>query len=356
MSVIRGSVLAGYREFVAELGADPDTLLCAAGLRPADAGNHEVFIAYRSHIRAVETAATATGTPDFGRQLAARRQGIEILGPLGVALRTAATVADALAIAAKYLSVYGPAIAVSIEPNTREGQAFYEFRILMDRLPPHPQTLELALGVSLKVFRFLLGPQYRPLAVHFPHRPLTGCEEYLSYFGSAVHFQQSRAGFTLRTGDLARPLSHDPTAHQAIQLYLDTVIPDGASDPLARAAELIRRLLPTGVTVEMIAAQFAMHPRTLQRRLEMCGLTFTHLVDDARRGVAERYLRDTDLSLSHISRELGYSEQSVFTRACQRWFGAGPRAYRRQLRGDDAHSSTGGLPWPSAGHPRPSGL
>ncbi|HEY2503146.1 MAG TPA: hypothetical protein VGI68_17485, partial [Mycobacterium sp.] len=52
-----------------------------------DFGVEEVFLPYRSLIVAVETAAAATSTPDFGRRLALR-QGIEILGPLGVAART----------------------------------------------------------------------------------------------------------------------------------------------------------------------------------------------------------------------------------------------------------------------------
>jgi AraC-like DNA-binding protein len=33
--------------------------------------------------------------------------------------------------------------------------------------------------------------------------------------------------------------------------------------------------------------------------------------------------------------ELGYSEQTVLTRSCHRWFGEGPAAYRRRLRDSD---------------------
>ena len=97
MSVVRGTSLSGYPRLVTELGGDPAELLRAAGIRPQDVGEHEVFLPYRSLILALETAATATATPDFGRRLALR-QGIEILGPLGVAARTAATVGDAFTI------------------------------------------------------------------------------------------------------------------------------------------------------------------------------------------------------------------------------------------------------------------
>jgi hypothetical protein len=51
------------------------------------------------------------------------RQGIEILGPVGVAARTAPTVGAALEAMGAYLSVYSPAIRTSIEPTGDAGRA-----------------------------------------------------------------------------------------------------------------------------------------------------------------------------------------------------------------------------------------
>jgi AraC-like DNA-binding protein len=42
--------------------------------------------------------------------------------------------------------------------------------------------------------------------------------------------------------------------------------------------------------MEAIAAQFNMHPKTLQRRLADEGITFAALVDEIRKEAAERYL------------------------------------------------------------------
>jgi hypothetical protein len=87
MSTVRGTALQGYRELVAELGVDPDALLRAAGISPEAVGDPDAFIALRAGVEAVEAAAAVTGSLDFGRRLA-ERQGIEILGPVGVAART----------------------------------------------------------------------------------------------------------------------------------------------------------------------------------------------------------------------------------------------------------------------------
>lgn len=331
MSVVRGTSLSGYVRLVSEMGADPVELLGAAGIRLQDVGEHDVFLPYRSLIVAVETAATATATLDFGRRLALR-QGIEILGPLGVAARTAATVGDAFTIVETFLGAYSPAISARITPSANPEQSFYAFEILIERPPPHPQTTELSLGVSLQVLRFLLGAQYAPLSVHLPHEPLTATADYPTYFGCRPYFSQPAAGFTFLTADLARPLNQDALAHHAVVQYLTgiTTHPPGMTQSVRR---MVRQLLPTGTAgLELIAAQFDLHPRALHRRLCAEDTTFAEIIDGVRRETAEHYLRDTDISLSHLARELGYAEQSVLSRSCRRWFGCGPSSYRNAMR------------------------
>lgn len=328
MSVIRGTSLTGYPDLVTELGGDPDPLLARAGISRTDVGRFDSFFTYVSLIHAVESAATATSTPDFGRRLA-RRQGIETLGPVGVAARTSKTVTEALQMFEHYLDAYSPAIAVVPNREPDDRTLFLEFKILIPHPPAHPQTTELSLGVILRVLRFLLGAHYAPTVVHLPHLPLMALEDYLRYFSGTPQFGSSRAGFVLPTEDLQRPLVRDEMAHRVVLDYLDTVIQRNRPTMSSSIRELVRQLLPTGAaTVVVIAEQFRLHPKALRRRLVAEGTNFTAVVDDVRREIAARYLRDTDMTLSHLARELGYAEQSVLSRSCQRWFGASPAALR----------------------------
>ncbi|GAB93223.1 putative AraC family transcriptional regulator [Gordonia rhizosphera NBRC 16068] len=332
MSVIRGTSMSGYPELVSELGGDPSTLLRRVGIAPGDVGNFESFFTYVALIDALEAAAAATNTPDFGRRLA-QRQGIEILGPVGVAARTTGSFADALRIFEQYLSAYSPAIAVELNPIPYTETAFFEFRILIPHPPPHRQVIELSLGVALKVLRFLLGSTYAPSSVHIPHEPIGSREDYLRYFACTPKFSEPRAGFTLPSSDLMRPLSRDEMAHRAMVAYLDDVIHQHGETLTQAVRELVRQLLPTGAaTASTVARQFRLHPKTLQRRLADEGTTYAAIVDDVRRELTERWLRDTDMTLSHLSRELGYSEQSVLTRSCRRWFGVSPAQFRAESR------------------------
>lgn len=332
MGVIRASGLSGYRDLVGGLGGDADQLLRLSGVRPDDAGNHDVFISYRSLVVAVESGAIATGQADFGLQLATK-QGIEILGPVGVAARTAPTMGDALGVFTTYLSAYSPSIEVALDPEPGPDRVFFEFRVVASGIPSHPQTTELSLGIALDVFRFLRGDDYTPLELHLSHAGLSDEETYREFFGCPVRFEQRRSGFVMRQTDLARPLAGDSQANEVLVRYLKGLVASSEAGTAPPTRKLVRQLLPTGaVTLKLVSWQLALHPKTLQRRLAEEGTTFAEIVEEQRRELAEHYLRDTDLGLTQIARELGYAEQSVLSRSCQRWFGVGPSRRREQLR------------------------
>jgi AraC-like DNA-binding protein len=332
MSLIRATSLQGYPDLVRALGGDPAALLRAARIPPGAVGDFDTYLGHRNVIAAIETAATVTGTPDFGRQLA-ERQGIEILGPVGAAARTARTVGEALAAFSDYLSAYSPSVRVAVASHGDPGQVVVDLRIALQPAPDHRQTTELTLGVALNILKLLLGRTYRPLTVHVPHAALTPARQYEAYYGAPARFAEPFCGFTIRKGDLDRQLTADGSVHQALRAYLDTVVGPGKPDTYESVQQLIRHLLPTGsLGLDAVADQLRVHPRTLQRRLARHGTTFEALVDCARKDLADRLLRDTDMVMSQLAGVLGYSEQSVLVWASRRWFGTTPTQHRRNSR------------------------
>ena len=250
-----------------------------------------------------------------------------------MAARTAATVADALAIFNTFMAAYSPVIAIYIAALADPQRVVHRSRVpsgSSDAVPADDGTGArcLAPGIPPIAGRELL----RGLSVHLPHDPLTPQAAYVQYFGCTPHFAERTAGFTVRTADLGRRLNRDDVAHRAVVDYLSSITPLGAGI-VESVRTIVRQLLPTGAgTLEVVAEQFHLHPKTLQRRLADESTTFAALVDQVRKDAADRYLRSTGISLSHLARELGYAEQSVLTRSCKRWFGTGPAAYRNQTR------------------------
>ncbi|MBB4852831.1 hypothetical protein HNP40_000197 [Mycobacteroides chelonae] len=181
MAVIRGSALTNYHQLVAELGGDSSKPPAAVRVSPSDAGSYERFIALPNGAHALEDTATALNAPDFGRQLA-RRQGIEILGPVGLAVRTAATVAEAFAILEKFMGACCPAIGARMTDHPDPARRF-EFEYLLTPAPPQAQAVELSLGVTLRVLHHFLGTGYRPVSVHLPHQALVAASAYQHYSG-----------------------------------------------------------------------------------------------------------------------------------------------------------------------------
>ena len=81
----------------------------------------------------------------------------------------------------------------------------------------------------------------------------------------------------------------------------------------------------------MIAAELNMSDHTFQRRLAAEGTSFTELVDDTRRELAQHHLADRRVTLAEIAYLLGYADQSTFFRASHRWFDEAPGEYRTRV-------------------------
>jgi AraC-like DNA-binding protein len=96
-----------------------------------------------------------------------------------------------------------------------------------------------------------------------------------------------------------------------------------------RVENAISSVLPHGkVLVEDIARSLGMSERTLARKLLDEGLNFTEILQNLRRDLAVRYLKDRKLHISKIAWLLGFREVSAFTHAYKRWTGKTPSQMR----------------------------
>jgi AraC-like DNA-binding protein len=104
-------------------------------------------------------------------------------------------------------------------------------------------------------------------------------------------------------------------------------------DLVATVSVLLEQLMPMGdASLGCVASAMGMHPRTLQRRLQAHGLSLSSLLDQQRRTIAGQIVLERRMSLTELALTLGYSEQSAFNHAFERWFGDAPRRWAAQHR------------------------
>jgi AraC-like DNA-binding protein len=81
-------------------------------------------------------------------------------------------------------------------------------------------------------------------------------------------------------------------------------------------------------SLEHVADQLGLTPRTLQRKLQELNTSHNELVDQMRCQLAMRYLREHNMAICEVAYLLGFSESSSFHRAFKRWTGVTPKEFR----------------------------
>jgi AraC-like DNA-binding protein len=77
-----------------------------------------------------------------------------------------------------------------------------------------------------------------------------------------------------------------------------------------------------------VARELRLSTGTLQRRLIAERGKFQHLMEEARRELAQHYLLHSSLELNETAYRLGYEDSNSFFRAFHQWEGTSPGEWR----------------------------
>lgn len=328
-SLIQATSLWGFREVLHHLGADANAYLDRFGIPRGIDEREDEFISFTAYVSMLETIAVELNCPDLGLRLASFR-GLDVLGPVAVIARNSQTVGKGIEEVARYLYVHSPAMRLARTSDPDDPDVAYTFTLTDRGLPTVIQGYELSMAVVVRILHVLAGPDAAPASIHLPH-PQQGFDEaYRDALRCPVRFDSAHCGFRLSAEIVARPIEGaDPATRRLARRYLDARYVPPSSSVSERVADLARSLLPTGqCSIGAIAAEMALPPRTLQRRLTAESTSCQDVIDRERRRMATRYLADPAMSLSHVANLVGYTEQSALNRSCRRWFGMTPRQYR----------------------------
>lgn len=178
--------------------------------------------------------------------------------------------------------------------------------------------------------------RFQPLAVYFKHSAPRSTAAHERHFGCPVRFGADRDALLVASTTLQRP---NRLGDRSFSKFFDTHLEEDLSkyDDNASLEHRVRiqvsQALSAGVPkISDVAACLGLSGRTLQRRLSDRGYSFQALVDESRRELAQRLLRESEYPLAQVAFLTGFSEQSAFNRAFKRWEGQTPRSFRIQVQ------------------------
>ena len=157
----------------------------------------------------------------------------------------------------------------------------------------------------------------------------------IRFFGNDLSFNQPLNSFEVDAALLDTPLNNaDPRLLQIIREQADDQLHsfNETESVESQLRLLIMKDLELGPPkAENIARQMGMSLSTFKRFLAKRNLGFRALRDSVVRELATRALAETDIQISRIAMQLGYSEVSAFNHAFLRLVGQSPRDYRSQV-------------------------
>jgi AraC-like DNA-binding protein len=331
--MLRSASLTGYAELARGVGLDPDAMLRRAGLNSRHLADPDTPISARAVRQLLEACAAASGTEDFGLQLARTRK-LSNLGPISAVMREARTAREAVDNLCRYMRLLNAELLTGIEEY--EDVSIIREEILTDSRGPVRQSIEMAIGVLYRIIAELLGPDWKPKAVCFEHRQPHGPTIHRSMFRVAVEFNASFNGIACATRDLNASLTDaDSRLAPYARRLLDQALSYAGESSTYSARQVIIALLPLGrCTVDQVAKTLGMDRRTLHRHLLAEGTNFSLLLRAVRSEFASRHILDSDHSLAELADLLGFSNPSSFAFWFRQNFGMTASSWKqRQGRG-----------------------
>ena len=242
----------------------------------------------------------------------------------------ARTVGEAFTLAARYFKLVNTAVSLPIDAA---GDPIV-FGIVDETSPEgvSRQYAEYCFASFFLHIRATTGMPFRLQRVQLTHLRPVDTAEHERIFGCPIDFGARRTCMLVARNAWDSPAKSPHIGLlEVLSQHADLLLERLPKGPglVERTRSAINRQLRGGdPSLEPVAAELALTPRTLQRHLRELGYSFHTLLDEVRQGAAGLYLQQPDIAIAEVAYLLGFSDQSTFNRAFKRWYGVTPKQYR----------------------------
>lgn len=326
---LRSASLTNYVEVARSYGLDPYQFLRASRISLTALIDPNQKIPAKTFVQLLEVSAQAAGVEDFGLRMAETRE-LSNLGPLAFVVREEPTLRKALESMTRYLRLQNEALTTRIEEAG--DLVIIRQEVVASLRGSFRQSSELVVGVLYRMLAQFLGATWKPRNVCFMHGAPSSTATSLRVFGMVPLFNQEFDGIMCRAADLEAPLpSYEPAMARQLRQYLDGLLAQSNTTMPDKVRQLVVALLPSGAcSIERVAQDMGVDPRTIQRRLLRHGQSYMDIVNQVRSELAMRYVENRERSLTEIAALMGFSSLSAFSRWFTTQFGCSVSKWRQR--------------------------
>ena len=324
---IVSSALSDPFRVIGQKGGDSAQISRLAGIQD-DISDDTICL--QKFVRFSEIAAEQLQYPEFGWEVGANFD-LRNIGEVGQFILEAPTLGAALSLFRKTFAMVQS--DSELELKIEGDEAVLSYRILDLSIWPRRQDVELTLSIFHGLLKTVAGADWRPSLVTMEHdtsaiwkNATIGPKCQVSYKAPTNSLR-----FPVRLLDLSLPnVETIPFAALSQSLSHEARKREREAPVTVRVRrEIIRRLGRDSLDQTEIASALGFSRRTLRRRLEVEGRSFSGILSECRTLCAVRMLHSPDTPLSQIADHLGYTEVSAFERAFRSRKGITPAQFRR---------------------------
>jgi AraC-like DNA-binding protein len=310
-----------------ELGLPPAVVLRHAGLPAALFDQERIQVTTEEMFAVHRALQELSGDPAIGLKLGSEER-IERYDPIAIAALHTRTLREAIAKLARYKQLTCPEEIRVIE---HADECSVRFIWLLANQPEPEALIDICFAWCVAIARRGTGHAVNPKRVEF-QRAGTHRHVFEQHFRCPVTFSAADNLLVFHKADLDRTfVTHNPDLLAMVAPQLEAELAEQlATRTLKDQVKAVLKRIIAGQRplLKDVAVELRLSTRTLQRRLTEERVTFQVLVEEARRELAQHYLRHSSLELNETAYLLGYEDSNSFFRAFHQWEGTTPAQWR----------------------------
>ncbi len=313
---------------------DFSTIAEGTGIAPEELAEYALPITVRQHLQCIQNVLPLRQSPDWHLQWG-KRMAENFHGVVTLAWLTAPTLGEGLDAFIKYMPYRVPYLDWN---GSSDGNSFRcAVNPLIDLGPVQQMLTEVPLIVMHEYVRVMRHGPATEARIELTYPPPAHRDLYAKWFDCPVEFECAGSAFAIpiewRT---VTNVDFDESAWHTSLARCEALCRVSADrDALASVRRLLFRALEQPTvrmlpTLDSVAQQMHLSPRTVIRRLRAMDATFQQVCDEVLMQRARELLANQQNRVIDVAARLGYSDAASFRKAFKRWYATSPGKYRER--------------------------